>query len=102
MAGGASTQEADEAITGINVTPLVDITLVLLIIFMVTTKIVLNQTLPLDLPKAATGTSDVQTVFSILLSADGRTVVDSSVIANDEAILPLARTAQTAHPELRA
>jgi len=101
MAGGAS-READDAITGINVTPLVDITLVLLIIFMVTTKIVLNQTLPLDLPKAATGTSDVQTVFSILLSADGRTVVDSSQIANDEGILPLARTAQAAHPELRA
>ena len=76
MAGGASS-EADDAITGINVTPLVDITLVLLIIFMVTTKIVLNQTVPLDLPKAATGTSDVQTVFSILLAADGRTVVDS-------------------------
>jgi biopolymer transport protein ExbD len=101
MAGGAS-READDAITGINVTPLVDITLVLLIIFMVTTKIVLNQTLPLDLPKAATGTSDVQTVFSILLSADGRTVVDSTQIASDEAILPLARTAQTSHPELRA
>jgi biopolymer transport protein ExbD len=101
MAGGASS-EADDAITGINVTPLVDITLVLLIIFMVTTKIVLNQTLPLDLPKAATGTSDVQTVFSILLAADGRTVVDSAQIANDEAILPLARTAQAAHPELRA
>jgi biopolymer transport protein ExbD len=93
---------ADEAITGINVTPLVDITLVLLIIFMVTTKIVLNQTLPLDLPKAATGTSDVQTIFSILLSADGRTVVDSNQITSDEAILPLARTAQSAHPELRA
>ena len=101
MAGGAS-READDAITGINVTPLVDITLVLLIIFMVTTKIVLNQTLPLDLPKAATGTSDVQTVFSILLAADGRTVVDSNQITSDEAILPLARTAQTAHPELRA
>src|SRR5580698_804238 len=100
MAGGAS-READDAITGVNVTPLVDITLVLLIIFMVTTKIVLNQTLPLDLPKAATGTSDVQTVFSILLSADGRTVVDSTQIANDEAILPLARTAQTSHPELQ-
>jgi biopolymer transport protein ExbD len=101
MAGGAS-REVDEGITGINVTPLVDITLVLLIIFMVTTKIVLNQTLPLDLPKAATGTSDVQTVFSILLAADGRTVVDMNQLANDEAILPLARTAQAAHPELRA
>jgi biopolymer transport protein ExbD len=100
MAGGA--QQADDAITGINVTPLVDITLVLLIIFMVTTKIVLNQTVPLDLPKAATGTSDVQTVFSIVLAADGRVMVDSNQVANDDAILPLARIAQTSHPDLRA
>jgi biopolymer transport protein ExbD len=97
---GDSTQ-ADDAITGINVTPLVDITLVLLIIFMVTTKIVLNQTVPLDLPKAATGTSDVQTVFSIILATDGRVMVDSNQVANDDAILPLARNAQTQHPDLR-
>jgi len=99
MAGGA--QDADEAITGINVTPLVDITLVLLIIFRVTTKIVLNQTVPLDLPKAATGTSDVQVVFSIILAVDGRAVVDGTTIANDDAILPLARDAQAQHPDLR-
>jgi biopolymer transport protein ExbD len=101
MAGGVL-QEADESITGINVTPLVDITLVLLIIFMVTTKIVLNQTVPLDLPKAATGTSDVQVVFSIILAVDGRTIVDGKSIANDDAILPLARDAQTLHTDLRA
>jgi biopolymer transport protein ExbD len=101
MAGGAM-QDADETITGINVTPLVDITLVLLIIFMVTTKIVLNQTVPLDLPKAATGTSDVQVVFSIILAADGRTVVDGKALAGDDAILPLARDAQTQHADLRA
>jgi biopolymer transport protein ExbD len=101
MAGGA-TRESDEVITGINVTPLVDITLVLLIIFMVTTKIVLNQTVPLDLPKAATGTSDVQVVFSIILAADGRVMVDGKPLANDDAILQQARDAQAAHPELRA
>jgi biopolymer transport protein ExbD len=101
MAGGA-TRDADDAITGINVTPLVDITLVLLIIFMVTTKIVLNQTVPLDLPKAATGSSDVQVVFSIVLAADGRTLVDSTAEPNDDAILPLARVAQGQHPDLRA
>jgi biopolymer transport protein ExbD len=99
MAGGA--QDVDDSITGINVTPLVDITLVLLIIFMVTTKIVLNQTVPLDLPKAATGTSDVQVVFSVILAVDGRTVVDGKMIANDDAILPLARDAQAQHPDLR-
>jgi biopolymer transport protein ExbD len=101
MAGGAS-GGADDSITGINVTPLVDITLVLLIIFMVTTKIVLNQTVPLDLPKAATGTSDVQVVFSILMAADGRMVVDSKPVPNDDAILPLARDAEQQHPDLRA
>jgi biopolymer transport protein ExbD len=101
MAGGAA-HEADDAITGINVTPLVDITLVLLIIFMVTTKIVLNQTVPLDLPKAATGTSDVQVVFSIILAADGRAMVDTKSIPNDDAILQLAREAQQQHPDLRA
>jgi biopolymer transport protein ExbD len=98
---GSSTQ-AEDSITGINVTPLVDITLVLLIIFMVTTKIVLNQTVPLDLPKAATGTSDLQVVFSIVMSADGRTIVDSNAVAGDDAILPMAREAQAQHPDLRA
>jgi biopolymer transport protein ExbD len=101
MVGGAL-QDTDESITGINVTPLVDITLVLLIIFMVTTKIVLNQTVPLDLPKAATGTSDVQVVFSIILATDGRALVDGKPVANDEAILQLARDAQSQHSDLRA
>jgi biopolymer transport protein ExbD len=101
MAGGAA-QQPDEAITGINVTPLVDITLVLLIIFMVTTKIVLNQTMPLDLPKAATGTSDLQVVFSVVLSIDGRALVDGDFVPNDDAILALARDAEAAHPDLRA
>lgn len=100
MAGGA--QDADEGITGINVTPLVDVTLVLLIIFMVTTKIVMNQTVPLDLPKAAKGTSDVQVVFSIILAADGRAFVDSKPIPNDDAIMALAKDAGTVHPDLRA
>ena len=95
-------QEPDEAITGINVTPLVDITLVLLIIFMVTTRIVLNQTVPRDLPKAASGTSEVQVVFSIILTADNRAFVDGKAIANDDTILNLARDAQAQHPDLRA
>jgi biopolymer transport protein ExbD len=100
MAGG--NQDVDEGITGINVTPLVDVTLVLLIIFMVTTKIVMNQTVPLDLPKAAKGTSDVQVVFSIIMAADGRAFVDSKPIPNDDAIMALAKDAGLAHPDLRA
>jgi biopolymer transport protein ExbD len=98
---GGGTQESDEAITGINVTPLVDIILVLLIIFMVTAKLIVSKSVPLDLPKAASG-SDIQTVFSVVLAADGTTQVDSKTIPNDEAILGLARAAHDKNADLRA
>lgn len=99
MAGGAL--EDSEEISSINVTPLVDITLVLLIIFMVTAKIIVSQSVPLDLPKAASG-QEVQTVFSIVLAADGTTQVDSHPVDNDEAVLALSKDARTKNPELRA
>jgi biopolymer transport protein ExbD len=99
MAGGSG--DSDEAITGINVTPLVDITLVLLIIFMVTAKIIVSQSVPLDLPKAASGT-DVQTVFSIIMAANGSAQVDSKPIPNDDALFAIAREAHAKNAELRA
>lgn len=49
-------QESDveeDSITGINVTPLVDITLVLLIIFMVTARFISEPSLGVNLPKAS-------------------------------------------------
>jgi biopolymer transport protein ExbD len=100
MAGGAQ-DDPDDAISGINVTPLVDITLVLLIIFMVTAKIIVSQSIPLDLPKAATGT-EVQVVFSVVLGADGTTQVDGKAVSNDDGILTLARAAHEKNAELRA
>ncbi len=100
MAGGAG-DSSDDSITGINVTPLVDITLVLLIIFMVTAKLIVSKSVPLDLPKAASG-SDIQTVFSIVLAADGTTQIDSKTVPNDDAILASSKAAHEKNPELRA
>jgi len=100
MAGGS--QEADDAIVGINVTPLVDVTLVLCIILMVTAKMVAQPTsIPLELPRAASGSTDVQTMMSIELAANGATVVDSKAQANDEVIFDLAKTAHTKNPDIR-
>jgi biopolymer transport protein ExbD len=98
---GGGAQESDDAITGINVTPLVDIVLVLLIIFMVTAKLIVSKSVPLDLPKAATG-SDIQTVFSVVLAADGTTQVDSRTVPSDDAILGLAKEAHQKNADLRA
>jgi biopolymer transport protein ExbD len=98
---GTNRDDGDGMIADINVTPLVDITLVLLIIFMVTAKIIVSQSLPLDLPKAAAG-QEVQLVFGLELHATGETFIDGKKVASDDAILPLAREAQAKNPDLRA
>lgn len=97
----SSGEDEDGLISGINVTPLVDVILVLLVIFMVTARIIHNQGMPMDLPKAAKGES-VQTIFSVELTADKKTYVDSEELKNDDEILNLARAAFGKNKDLRA
>lgn len=99
MAG--QTQPDGEIIAGINVTPLVDVTLVLLIIFIVTAKIVVTPAVPLDLPRAAQS-EEVQVVFSVVLPTKGRTLVNGEPVVEDGDLLRLAREAKTEHSDLRA
>jgi biopolymer transport protein ExbD len=97
----AAQDEDDGIISQINVTPLVDITLVLLIVFMVTAKIIVSTSLPLDLPKAAKGET-VQLVFGLELHANGDIVVDGKRMNDDKAVLGLAREALAKNKDLRA
>ena len=99
MAGGSNQQRG--IINGINVTPLVDIVLVLLIIFIVTAKIVVAPAVPLDLPQASSG-QDVQVVFSVVLPTDGRIFINGSPVADAKALEDKARKAGLENPELRA
>jgi biopolymer transport protein ExbD len=101
MAGSGSNNDDDGQISGINVTPLVDITLVLLIIFMVTARIIVSQSLPMDLPKAAQG-QQIQLVFGVELHSNGDVLVDGKKLANDEAIFPVAKEAFAKNADLRA
>ena len=100
MAGSAQ-DEDDGVISAINVTPLVDITLVLLIIFMVTAKIIVSTSLPLDLPKAAKGET-VQLVFGLEVHSNGDLLVDGKRVDDDKALLALARESLAKNKELRA
>ncbi|MBK7544447.1 MAG: biopolymer transporter ExbD [Elusimicrobia bacterium] len=52
---GASTDDTNGLITGINVTPLVDVVLVLLIIFMATAPLIARRAVAINVPRAATG-----------------------------------------------
>jgi biopolymer transport protein ExbD len=66
----------DDVISGINVTPLVDIVLVLLIIFMVTTSYIVRQQIKVDLPKAASGEGETQSTLTFQVTADGEFLLD--------------------------
>jgi biopolymer transport protein TolR len=87
-------------IQGINVTPLVDIVLVLLIIFIVTAKIVVTPAVPLDLPQASKSEA-LQTIFSVLVPVEGSLLVDGKPVS-DEVLSEKARAALASDPELRA
>ena len=71
----ASAPQGDGLIVGINVTPMVDIMLVLLIIFIVTAKIIVTPAVPMDLPEAS-HTEQVQVVMSVIVPVSGVTLVD--------------------------
>ena len=59
-------------ITDINVTPLVDIMLVLLIIFMLTAHLIARQVIEVQLPKAAQAASVSPTTLAVTLTREGR------------------------------
>jgi biopolymer transport protein ExbD len=69
MAGKASS-DGDEVISDINVTPLVDIMLCLLVIFMVTTSYVVADSLKVDLPEASTGDATEPSVVMLTFTVD--------------------------------
>jgi len=88
-------------IQGINVTPLVDVMLVLLVIFVVTAKIIVTPAVPLDLPHAAHG-EEVQVVLSIILPVRGPMLVNGAAVTDDADFALHARSAFAGNPELRA
>lgn len=104
MAGGAmGGGDDDDLITAINVTPLVDVVLVLLIILMVTATAIVSKTIPMELPTAQTpeDTPTTPTTFAISIDADGTLYLDREPITAD-ALRTRVRAARESDPEVRA
>jgi biopolymer transport protein ExbD len=98
---GAGTQDDDDdVISAINVTPLVDVTMVLLIIFMVTASVIVANAIPVDLPEASTGEETASTVV-VYIGRDGTTHLDNRPM-NDEQLLAALRRAKQGTEEVRA
>ncbi len=61
----------DEVISGINVTPLVDVVLVLLVIFLMTAPVLYQSAIKVQLPKAATGEEASKSPLNFTLNSSG-------------------------------
>jgi biopolymer transport protein ExbD len=95
VAGGSSLYSDEEApaITDINVTPFVDVVLVLLVVFMVTAKLIVSRGVVVDKAKMATG-GDVQSSLRVTVTADGSLYVNGDAYSDDAAAI--ARIKQVA------
>ncbi len=100
MAHASSSQDED-AIQGINVTPLVDIMLVLIIIFMVASQVGKVLDLELQLPKAASAESAPPPTLTIEVGQKGELALDGKAIAPD-ALEAAVRAAAAANPDAQA
>ncbi len=70
-------------ITEINVTPMVDVMLVLLIIFMVTATYISRKGFEVQLPEGTTGDEVAETSLSLRIAADGRMLLNDELVDMD-------------------
>jgi biopolymer transport protein ExbD len=90
-----------EIISEINVTPFVDISLVLLIIFMVTATYIVSRSIPVDLPKASSG-EDVSSTVAITITKDDAIFYEGEKLADVHELRARIEKARSAQKELRA
>jgi biopolymer transport protein ExbD len=78
VAGGWSTGGDEELIGGVNITPIVDVCLTLLIVFIVTASAIVNRNIPVQVPKAASSEGSPPHVLNVAVLKDGTVWVNGA------------------------
>jgi biopolymer transport protein ExbD len=86
MAGGSLYHDDDDAaaITDINVTPFVDVVLVLLVVFIVTAKLIVARGVEIDKPKEAIA-GEINATLRVTVTSDGQLYVRGEKFTDDAA-----------------
>ena len=98
MAGQIGDQ--DEVVSAINVTPFVDVVLVLLVILMVSSNDLVRSSIKVDLPKAAAAGESIDTTINVVVLADGNLYLDGVETSKDQ-IETAIKDAKLKDPKLR-
>ena len=102
MAAARNGNGEDEGpLANINIIPFVDIVLVLLIIFMLTSIAIVRASMVVNLPKAATGGARVESTVNIVCNKDGSLMLNGAR-SNKEEIGKFVKRESAANPKLQA
>jgi len=96
-----SSTEDDALISDINITPFVDVVLVLLVIFIVTAPAMVKDTLGIKLPKATTADGSAMETLGVAVTRQGQILLNGT-IATEEAITAAVKAAMAKNPESQA
>ncbi len=93
--------EDDGPIASINIIPFVDIVLVLLVIFMLTSATIVRASLKVDLPRAASGGSRVESTVNLVYTKAGELLINGKAASMSDAAR-LVRAESQANPKTQA
>ena len=94
-------EDDDTMISSINITPLVDVCLVLVIIFMVTAPLLSEPAFKVDLPKARTQEGEEKEKIAVSLATSGKYAVNEQVFTDREKFFStLERTVKASESKL--
>jgi biopolymer transport protein ExbD len=79
---------------GINVTPMVDVVLVLLVIMMVSAVYIVSQSLKVELPKTANSDEPAQSPLAVTITKDGRYLFESKPIDENGLVAKLHKASK--------
>ena len=98
-------ENRNETIVEINVVPLVDIVLVILIIFMVSAPVFIKPSINVNLPQAATGKENKPSNLTLTIDAEGKIDLNGEFISKDilsDKIISLVATNPEVHAVIAA
>ena len=88
MLAAAAASDDEDGITSINITPLVDVFLVLLILVMITSSLLDHREIPVSVPKAANAGEKAPEASGLAMDSTGRVFLDG-VESDSSAIFSL-------------
>jgi biopolymer transport protein ExbD len=94
--------EDEGVLASINIIPFVDIVLVLLVIFMLTSAAIVRASLRVELPKAASGGARVESTINLVYGKDAKLLLNGTEVPSLAEAAAIVRREANANPKVQA